>query len=532
MGAPDGASLRVLHLEDDARDAELIQAELEQNGYRVATECVLSRDAFIARLTAGGFDLILSDFALPDFDGLTALRIARELAPEVPFITVSGRLGEEAAVECVRAGATDYVLKQRLSRLGPAVRRALDESDERRRRQQAEEALLQSEAQLRQAQKMEPLGRLAGGVAHDFNNLLTVILGYAPSLEGRLAHDPKGARQMAEITRAAQRAAVLTRQLLAFSRHQVLDPQVIDLNVVVTDIDKMLRRLIGEDIDFVTATAANLGRVTADLGQMTQVLMNLVVNARDAMPEGGKLTLETANVDFDHSDASGRTDLASGRYVMVAVSDTGCGMSPDVVAQIFEPFFTTKASGRGTGLGLSTVQGIVKQSNGHVEVYSEPGHGTTFKIYLPRVDAAADARPLAAGDEAESCRGDETILLVEDDAMVRDALRVGLELNGYAVLEAADGTEAVVICERQDQPIDLLITDVVMPLMSGPELVRRIAPVRPDLRVLIISGYADRALIHQGLREPGTAFLQKPFTAAVLARKARELLDHPRRAAA
>ena len=528
----DGARLRVLHLEDDPRDAALIRAELEGHGHHVAIERVLSQEAFTAGLTAGGFDLILSDFALPGFDGLTALRIAQELAPEVPFITVSGRLGEEAAVECVRAGATDYVLKQRLSRLAPAVRRALDEADERRRRQQAEEALLHSEMQLRQAQKMEPLGRLAGGVAHDFNNLLTVILGYGQRLEERLERDADGLRELAEVTRAAERAAVLTRQLLAFSRQQVLDPRVVDLNLVVTEIDKMLRRLIGEHIDLVTAVAADLGRVTADPGQIEQVLMNLVVNARDAMSEGGKLTIETANVDLDEGCARGRIDLKPGRYVMLAVSDTGCGMSPEVASRIFEPFYTTKALGHGTGLGLSTVHGIVEQSNGHIEVYSELGQGTTFKIYLPRVEAMGDAPSAASRNDGDDIRGDETILLVEDEAIIRHLLREGLSQNGYNVFEAADGTQAIAICERLDRPIDLLITDVVMPLMSGPQLARRIASVRPDLPVLLISGYADQALIHQGLREPGTAFLQKPFTPNALARRVRELLDGPHQAVA
>jgi len=527
-----GTTLRVLHLEDDPNDAELIQAEIETHGFQVAVVRVTTRDAFSAALEAGGLDLVLSDFSLPQFDGLSALEVARQIAPEVPFIAVSGRLGEEAAVECVRAGATDYVLKQRLSRLGPAVRRALDEADERRKRRQAEEALQRSEAQLRQAQKLEPLGRLAGGVAHDFNNLLTVILGYAQSLEMRLKADGKGAQDAAEITRAARRAAELTRQLLAFSRQQLLEPRVVDLNLVVKEIDTMLRRLIGEDIDLVTATTAGLGRVVADPGQVGQVLMNLAVNARDAMPEGGKLTIETANVEVDQGYVRGRVDLAPGRHVLLAVSDTGCGMSSEVVSRIFEPFFTTKGLGSGTGLGLSTVHGIVKQTGGHIEVYSEPGQGTTFKIYFPAVAAEVSAPPAARANVQHDPRGNETILLVEDEEMIRRMLREGLQANGYTVLEAADGSEAFGICERPGQSIDLLITDVVMPLMSGPELAQRVAATRPDLRVLFISGYTDRALVHQGRRDAGTAFLQKPFTPDVLGQKVRELLDKPREQAA
>jgi PAS domain S-box-containing protein len=389
----------------------------------------------------------------------------------------------------------------------------------------------QLEKQLRQSQKMEAIGQLAGGVAHDFNNLLTAIMGYSQLMRRRLAADSPALRDTDEILKAAERAAGLTRQLLAFSRQQVLEPKVLDLNAIVTDLDKMLRRLIGEDIDLVTATAEGLGRVKADPGQLEQVLMNLVVNARDAMPEGGKLTIETANVDLDEGYAQERVELRPGRYVMVAVSDTGCGMSPEVTAQIFEPFFTTKEQGKGTGLGLSTVHGIVKQSEGHIEVYSEPGHGTTFKVYLPRVEGAADM-PQAPRAAAERHEGHETVLLVEDEEVIRRIVTETLELDGYRVIAVEDGSRGIAVCERKDQVIDLLITDVVMPLMSGPQLVQRVASLRPDLPVLYISGYTDRALIHQGQRAAGTAFLQKPFTPEVLARKVREVLAEPRQRAA
>jgi len=534
-GQPVGATpapprVRILHLEDDRNDAVLVQAALAAEGLPVEVETVTTREDFIAAIARGEFSLILSDYALPGFDGLSALRIAKEEAPDVPFVMVSGSLGEEAAAESIKSGATDFVLKHRLARLGPSVRRALSEAEERQRRREAEEALRQSEAELRQAQKMEAIGRMAGGVAHDFNNLLTAIMGYSEMLRSRLS-DAEARQDLEEILRAAARAASLTRQLLAFSRRQVLAPKVLDLNAVITDLDKMLRRLIGEDINLVTAPASDLGRVKADAGQLEQVLMNLVVNARDAMPEGGHLTIETANVELDEHYARSNVDVRSGRYVMLAVSDSGHGMSPEILSRIFEPFFTTKETGRGTGLGLSTVHGIVKQSEGHIEVYSEQGQGSTFKVYLPRVDEAVEApspiRTVVAHPQASG-----TILLVEDEEVIRRVVAQSLELQGYQVIAVEDGSRAIAICERRDQPLALLITDVVMPLMSGPQLAQRIATIRPGLRVLFISGYTDRALIHQGQREAGTAFLQKPFTPDVLVQKVREVLEEPRHRAA
>jgi PAS domain S-box-containing protein len=385
--------------------------------------------------------------------------------------------------------------------------------------------------QYRQAQKMEAVGQLAGGVAHDFNNLLTAIMGYGQLALRRVPADGRRHQDLEEILKAAERAAALTRQLLAFSRQQVLDPKVIDLNEIVTNLDKMLRRVIGEDIDLLTAPGENLGHVEADPGQIEQVIMNLVVNARDAMPEGGKLTIETANARFDEDSVRTRVDMRPGRYVMLAVSDTGHGMTPEMMSRIFEPFFTTKERGKGTGLGLSTVHGIVKQSGGNIEVYSEPGQGTTFKIYLPRAEGAAEQPPSHEESETRSA-GTETILLVEDEDAIRRVISLSLQLHGYTVVEAADGSEAIALCELNSPPIDLLITDVVMPLMSGPELAQRVTRARPNLRVLFISGYIDRALIHQGLRQPGTAFLQKPFTPDTLASKVREFLDGPREKAA
>jgi two-component system, cell cycle sensor histidine kinase and response regulator CckA len=379
------------------------------------------------------------------------------------------------------------------------------------------------EQQYRQAQKMEAVGRLAGGVAHDFNNVLTAIFGYTDLVLEDLPPDSSARQDLGEIRKAAQRAAALTRQLLAFSRQQVLEPVVLNLNEVVEDIDKMLHRLLGEDVELTLALAPDLGNTQVDPGQLQQVLLNLAVNSRDAMPTGGKLMIETANTELTEQYAEMHQPVAPGPYVMLAVSDTGSGMSPEIKAKIFEPFFTTKEKGRGTGLGLSTVYGIVKQSGGFIWVYSEPGQGTTFKIYLPRVDAPAE--PLGAPREAGTLAGTETILLAEDDDMLRPLARGLLERLGYTVLEAENAERAVSVAGAHVGPIHLLVADVVMPGASGRELARRLAQSRPDTKVLYISGYTDDAIVHHGMLEPGLTFLQKPFTPAALARKVREVLD-------
>jgi PAS domain S-box-containing protein len=380
------------------------------------------------------------------------------------------------------------------------------------------------EAQLLQSQKMESIGRLAGGVAHDFNNLLGVISGYGELLRKRVTHDPRLQKYAEDILKAAERAAGLTRQLLAFSRKQVLQPKVLDLNTVVGEMEKMLRRLIGEDVNLVTVFDGRLGTVKADPGQIEQVVMNLAINARDAMPVGGRLTIETHNVDLDQGYARHHPDVPAGRYVMLAMSDTGQGMSPEVQARAFEPFFTTKEPGKGTGLGLATVHGIVKQSGGHIFVYSEPGHGTSFKVYFPRADeerASADA-PRA---EPVLPRGTETILLVEDEATLRQLVRECLESSGYTVLEAGHGAEAIQLAERHPGPIDLLMTDVVMPGISGRELAAQVVAARSGIRIVYMSGYTDDAVVLHGVLGEHMAFLQKPFTEEALARKVREVLD-------
>jgi two-component system cell cycle sensor histidine kinase/response regulator CckA len=391
-------------------------------------------------------------------------------------------------------------------------------------RKRAEEALFVTENQLRQSQKLEAVGQLAGGIAHDFNNLLTVITGYSDLLLVHLDQGDPTRLKVEEIKKAGERAASLTRQLLAFSRKQVLQPRVLNLNAIVADTEKMLRRLIGEDVGVLTVLDPSLGQTKADPGQIEQVLLNLTVNARDAMPQGGKLTIETSNVYLDNQYARRHIAVRPGNYVMLAVSDTGSGMNAETQAHIFEPFFTTKEQEKGTGLGLSTVYGIVKQSGGHIWVYSEIEKGTTFKVYLPRVDDVPqiDAAPDTLTDLP---LGRETVLLTEDEHPVRHLARVILEMSGYQVLEAAGGDEAISIYEEHKGQIDLLITDVVMPKMSGPELAQSLETLSPGIKVLYLSGYTDDAIIRHGLLDQGMAFLQKPFTPEALTRKVREVLD-------
>jgi two-component system cell cycle sensor histidine kinase/response regulator CckA len=391
-------------------------------------------------------------------------------------------------------------------------------------RKRAEEALHASEEQFRQSQKLEAVGQLAGGIAHDFNNLLTVISGYSELLLRGLDQGDSTRSKVEEIQKAGERAASLTRQLLAFSRKQVLQPKVLNLNAIVADVDKMLGRLIGEDIDLLTVLAPSLGQIKADPGQIEQVILNLAVNARDAMPQGGKLTIETANVYLDNQYAGKHIAVRPGHYVRLAASDTGCGMDGETQARIFEPFFTTKEQGKGTGLGLSTVYGIVKQSGGNIWVYSEVGKGTTFKIYLPRVDEVVESEE-ARDLSADLRQGRETVLLAEDEEQVRRMTRMILEMHGYHVLEASGGAEALAIYKEHEGQIDLIMTDVVMPQMSGRELAQSLETLRPGIKVLYLSGYTDDAIVRHGLLDQEVAFLQKPFTPDALLRKVRAVLD-------
>lgn len=393
-------------------------------------------------------------------------------------------------------------------------------------RKRAEEALQLTEEQLRQALKMEAVGKLAGGVAHDFNNLLTAITGHSEMCLKQLTPENSLHSHIDQIKKAGDRAAGLTRQLLAFSRKQILQPEVLDLNHIVLELSKMLQRLIGEDIDLLMGLAADLGKVKADPNQLEQVLMNLVVNARDAMPKGGKLTVETSNVHLGEDFADRHVSVPAGHYVMLAVSDSGCGMDAETLARIYEPFFTTKEVGKGTGLGLATVYGIVKQSEGSIWVYSEVGLGTTFKIYLPAVECE-EAKVAAVVENPELLKGAETVLLVEDEEVVREMATELLRENGYHVIEAKHPNEAMALAAQFDGIIHLMLTDVVMPQMSGRDLAEQLLPIRPDMKVLYMSGYTDDAIVHHGVLEEGTAFIAKPFSIDGLSRKLREVLDEP-----
>jgi CheY-like chemotaxis protein len=374
---------------------------------------------------------------------------------------------------------------------------------------------------------MEAVGLLAGGVAHDFNNLLTAMIGFSALAMNTLPEDDAGRALLQQAMDAGERAAGLTQQLLAFSRKQVLQPQVLDLNLVVADMDRLLRRVIGEHIDLATVLAPELWLVEADPGQVEQVILNLAVNARDAMPAGGKLTIETANVELDATSLDPQEGVAAGPYVRLAITDTGHGMDAETQTRVFEPFFTTKVVGKGTGLGLSTVYGIVKQSGGHLWLYSEIGQGTTFKLYFPRTADGRMALPPTKG-KGVLPNGTETVLLVEDEPSVRTLTSVVLRSLGYTVLEASQGKEALELTLHQVQPIDLLLTDMVMPEMGGTQVAQLLRARYPELRVLFMSGFPGEAAIDQRTLEMGAAFLQKPFTPLSLAQKVREVLDHPR----
>jgi two-component system cell cycle sensor histidine kinase/response regulator CckA len=510
--------LRILHLEDDPNDAALVQSALEADGISCTGICVQNRADFLAALEHGGIDLVLSDFSLPSFNGFSAVATVRARWPDLPVILVSGSLGEELAVDSLKSGATDYVLKDRLFRLAPAVRRAMQEVEERAERRRLEGHFIE-------AQKMDVIGQLVSGVAHDFNNILAVIIGYSDLITTDLGPDSPLRKYIEEIRHASERAAGLTRQLLVFGRKQTVIPVVLDLNDVVKDLDKMLMRLIDANVEMTTVLGKKIGHVKADSGYIGQVLMNLVVNARDAMPNGGKLTIETNNVKLDENYARTHMGASPGDYVMLSVSDTGTGMTDEVKALLFEAFFTTKPLGKGTGLGLATCQTIVQQCGGHIDVQSEVGNGTTFKIYFPRVAQPIDiaARPARSGPLP---RGTETLLVVEDEPSVRHLARSVLDNLGYEVLSASNGQDALHVArEHRGSQIRLVVTDVIMPLMGGKVMAEWLQATYPDLIILFTSGYTDDAITHHGVLDAGVEFLPKPYTPATLARKVRQLLD-------
>jgi signal transduction histidine kinase len=507
--------LHVLYIGEGG--AAAVHAELTRGGYRPNFRHVSGATDFLDALDSR-FDIVLSDFVVGDFGALQALRIIQERAVDLPLIVVSGRADETDLQAALKAGAADHVTRRNLLRLNAAVERELTGVRMRHDRVRLEE-------QFRQAQKMEAVGRLAGGVAHDFNNLLTVITGYSDMLlAGR---DLKDSQRTAleEIRRSAERGGALTHQLLAFSRRQPLEARSVRINDLVMQLQKLLRRLIGEDIELVTIPAASEDCVEADPGRLEQVMMNLAVNARDAMPHGGKLTIETSLVHVDEAFSAKRLGVRPGKHVVISISDTGVGMDEMTQSHLFEPFFTTKNPGQGTGLGLATAYGIIRQSGGAIAFQSELGKGTTAKIYLPLT--VARKRTPAVDDPTlhAPVTGAETVLLVEDETRVRKLMAGVLSSRGYRVLEATRGEEALRVCQEQGAGIDLAVVDVVMPEMSGPEFVRRLRPLCPSMRVLFISGYTDEAIVHHGIEESGAAFLQKPFLPDALARKVRQVLD-------
>jgi PAS domain S-box-containing protein len=642
--------LRVLYIEDSDDDAELLLRMLRQGGFDPRPRRVQTEDELSAALDASRWDLVIADHSLPRLPSQRALAIVRGRDLDLPFLVVSGTIREQDAVELMRSGASDYLLKDRLTRLVPAVRRELDEARLRREHRAAQAEVERAQARYRslidnavigayrsggasgrftfvnqalvsmlgydsaeellavdpardvfadphalerlaeggrdgkiegtevewrrkdgrpvhmrlwgrivshaetpfglemfvenmseirllqrsleQAQKMEAVGRLAGGIAHDFNNLLVAILGYADVLRGSVTGDDRRVRCVEEIQRAGERAAGLTRQLLAFSRRQVLDRTVVDLNAVVRDVETMLSRLIGEDVVLRTSLQPGLAGVVADRGQVEQVLLNLAVNARDAMPRGGDLLIETRVVTLTETTSAVPRPLPPGRYVRLTVSDTGEGMDEEVKSHLFEPFYTTKEKGKGTGLGLSMVYGIVTQSDGALTLVSEPGVGTRFDLWFPPTDRAAESGGVGRSQASEepapaasAASGGETLLFVEDDPAVCALATEILEIAGFRVLPASTAAEALAALDRHAGPVHALVTDIVLPDMSGIELAERVHGMRPAVRILFTSGYTSESVDISALERAHAAFLQKPFRTGELVAKVRAVLD-------
>jgi hypothetical protein len=639
--------LNVLLLEDNPADARLTIHKLRETGFDIRAEVSRSSEEFKRLLQSRPCDLILGDYRLPNWTGLDAIRWVRESGFSLPFVLVTGTLGDELAIECIKAGADDYVLKDNLDRLPIVVKRVLAEHEMRLERDRAESELREAEEQyrllfqasphpmwvfdnntlrflavnnaairhygyaakeffsmsvadirpsqdverflqsverqrdehsvesyaelwkhkkrdgtvidvevssqpirfrgidaqlalahdvtdrltlereFRQAQKMEAIGRLAGGVAHDFNNLLMVISGFTQMIAEQADTNEKVGKYVPQVLTAVQRATALTRQLLAFSRKQIQDLRVLDLNNVLTDFCKMLPSLIGEDVEMRFRPSSQECAVKSDKGQIEQVVMNLVVNARDAMPEGGVLTIETERINLDATYfQKHKAEVKPGEYIMLAITDTGMGMTASVQSHLFEPFFTTKEVGKGTGLGLSTIYGIVKQCNGYVWVYSEVGKGTTFKVFFPGVSAEVEAAADSSIQEIET-RGVETILLVEDEAALRTVTSEFLESKGYHVLQAGDGLEALRISAEHEDGIDLLLTDVIIPGLRGIEVAERVRAERPGIAIMYMSGYTELGAKQQGIQK-SHGFLQKPFSLLTLSTTIRRALDNRR----
>jgi two-component system, cell cycle sensor histidine kinase and response regulator CckA len=511
--------LEVLILEDNPDDAELTIHALRRAGFAPEWRRVQTEADYVAHL-GPSLDVVLADYNMPEFDASRALAILKAKGFDIPFIVVSGTIGEESAVAMVKDGAADYLLKDRLTRLGSAITRALEEKRTREEKRQAEEALRESEARLRQVQKMEVVGQLAGGIAHDFNNILQTIVGHSEILlEGLIAEDPLR-QDVHDIHAAAERAVGLTRQLLAFSRKQVIAPRLVNLNALVGELERMLQRMIGEDIRIVTHFAGDLKKVRADVGQIEQIVMNLVTNARDAMPSGGELTISTSNVTVRGPDVvlMGRGRI--GQFVRMTVKDTGIGMDKETRQRIFEPFFTTKGLGRGTGLGLAVVYGIVGQHDGWINVESEVGQGSSFDLYLPMCPEA-DSLGEGAAAHAPQLRlcaagHGERVLVVEDEGTIRTLTAHVLRDKGYQVSVAEKGLDALALFEHENGRFDMLISDVVLPDLSGLDLAEKIHAQKPAIPILLCSGYSDERSRWGTISEKGFRFLQKPFPLSLL----------------
>jgi signal transduction histidine kinase len=502
-------------LEDDPDDAALVMRELRRASPGCDIERVDHYQAFVAALDRGLPDLVLSDHRLAEFSGMHALELVRQRSAALPFIFVTGTLDEETAVECVKAGASDYVLKDRLVRLGPAIEAAVELG-------QTREALRQSQEQLLQTQRMDALGRLAGSVAHDYNNLMTVVSGYAEILAETFANQPC-AEDIKEITLAAQRATALTRQLLAFSRKQAIEIAPLNIADVIAGVESMLRRLVGERVRIEISCPADLPLIESDRGQLEQVLMNLAVNARDAMPSGGRLEISTLAVDVDEKHQLEQPHAVLGPHVCVIVRDNGVGIPSHVVPKIFEPFFTTKARGQGTGLGLATVYGIVRQTHGHIAVRSSVGVGTEFRLYFPVTEESAKPTLTPFRSMSTTLAGTERVLLVEDDESVRRLAKRILVSHGYHVFDAGDGARALDIAIAQSG-IALVITDMTLPDTIGLVLFNEILRFQPDARLLLMSAYAPADSEEVGTQRDDLP-LQKPFVRRVLLERVRAALD-------
>ncbi len=517
--------VKILLVEDVLTDAELAMREIRKS-LQADFLCVETRDDYLKALEEYRPDLIISDYQMPVFDGLTALRIALETAPDVPVIILTAATNEDTAVGCMKAGAKDYVIKEHIKRLGQAVVHALTEKSAAAQRIAAEQEKLILEQKLQESQKLESIGRLAGGVAHDFNNMLGVIIGYSEIIKSELPENSPILPSVREIEKAATRSRDITRQLLAFSRKQLIIPKPMNLNNLIRSSSSTLLHLIGEDINVSFELAEDLWTIIFDPTQAEQILMNLLVNARDAMPKGGRLIIKTENIIINDGNCHQHPDCFPGKYIKVTMEDNGTGIDEAILPFIFEPFFTTKEKGMGTGLGLSTVYGNVKQNGGFITVESKVGKGTRFILFLPGNDLCEeviDESEQKCYEKTDST--DETILLVEDEAILRQMIAGMLKIIGYKVITAANPTEAILVSERAKDRIGLLLTDVVMPEMNGDELRKRINRIIPGIKTVFISGYASDVIINKGAFIDDFNFLQKPFNTTALAKKINVVLQ-------